>query len=171
MKRAIVIILVLILVAGGSLGGLIMLGIVPNPFVPKVVEKPMSAADKAAMELSRKNKFKAPEAALNLVKMDDMVIPVIMDGRTERRVLLIARIVATGGADETFVEANMNRFQDAVLSDLVPYFQTYFSKSDLVDAGEIKAKMVKHAKAIYGERIKDVLLTNVFEQSGGRIKQ
>ena len=63
MKRIIVIILVLILVAGGGAGGLIMLGIVPNPFTPKIPERPLTAAEKAAAELEKKTKFDAPQAA------------------------------------------------------------------------------------------------------------
>lgn len=169
MKRAIVIILVMILVAGGGAGGLIMLGIVPNPFNPKVPEKPLTASEKAAADLKEKNKFKPPLAALPQVKMDDLVVPVIMNGKAERRVMLIARLVATTAADEALVKANMNRFQDAVIKDLVPYFQNYFLSHDMVDAPDMKARLIKQAKAVYGDKVKDVLLVNTFEQSGGRI--
>jgi len=167
MKRAIVIILIMILVAGGGAGGLIMLGIVPNPFNPKI-EVPMTAAEKAAAELEERNKFKPPSAAYVLVKMDDMVVPVIIDGQVQRRVLLIARLMAGAASDKDFVEANMNRFQDAVLNDLVPYFQSYFTTRDMVDAVAVKTRLVKSAKAVFGERIQDVLLINVFEQGNGR---
>ena len=50
MKRAIVIILIMILVAGGGAGGLMMLGIVPNPFNPKMPERPLTAAVTAAAD-------------------------------------------------------------------------------------------------------------------------
>lgn len=170
MKRAIVIILVLILVAGGGFGGLIMLGIVPNPFNPKMPEKPLSAADKAAMELSEKAKFKPPPAAYTLIKMEDFVIPVIINGQAQRRVLLIGRIMAANKEDEKLVKADLVKFQDEVIKDLVPYFQTYFSNHDLLDVVEIKARLLKHAKAVYGDHIKGVLLINAFEQSNGRIQ-
>ena len=42
--------------------------------------------------------------------MDDMVIPVIINGRVERRVLLIARLMATSAPDEALIEADMSRF-------------------------------------------------------------
>ena len=171
MKRIIVIILVLILVAGGGAGGLIMLGIVPNPFTPKIPERPLTAAEKAAAELEKKTKFDAPLAAFTQVKMDDLVVPVIINGKAERRVLLIARIIATGKEDEKLVKANLPKFQDEVIQDLVPYFQTYFTKSDVLDVPEIKARLVKHAKTVYGAQITDVLLVNAFEQSNNRIKQ
>lgn len=64
MKRAIVIILIMILVAGGGAGGLITLGIVPNPFTAKVAEAPMTAAEKAAAELSAKNQEQAVDRRL-----------------------------------------------------------------------------------------------------------
>lgn len=171
MKRAIVIILIMILVAGGAGGGLIMLGIVPNPFNPKVAEAPMTAAEKAAAELAAKTKFKPPLAGLVLVKMDDMVIPVIINGQVQRRVLMIARLVGTAGPDEALIKADMNRFQDAVLRDLVPYFQTYFITNNMVDITAIKDRLVKHAKTVFGEHVQDVLLVNVFEQSNNRIQE
>ncbi len=167
MKRAIVIILIMILVAGGGAGGLIMLGIVPNPFNPKIEVK-LSAAEQAAADLKAKTAFKPPLAAFVLVKMDDMVVPVIIDGKVQRRVLLIARIMGNVSSDEAFIKANMNRFSDSVLNDLVPYFQNYFTNHDMVDAPAIKSRLVKHAKTVFGDRIKDVLLINVFEQGSGR---
>src|SRR5262249_21503368 len=120
MKRLIVIILVLLLLAGGGAGGLIMLGIVPNPFNPKLPEPKMSAAEQAAAELKKKNKFQPPLAAYTLVKMDDLVLPVIINGKSQRRVLLIAKVMATAASDKAYVQANMTSFSDAVLSDLVP---------------------------------------------------
>ena len=168
MKRMIVIILVLLLVAGGGAGGLIMLGIVPNPFNPKLPEKPMTAAEKAAADLKEKNKFKAPESAYKLVKMDDMVIPVIIDGRVQKKVIIVARVLAINGDDEKFVQAGLKRLGDRVLSDLVPFLQTYYTRHDDIDAQLIKDRLVKHAKEVYGDRAKDVLLINIFDQNNGR---
>jgi hypothetical protein len=170
MKRMIVIILVLILVAGAGGGGLIMLGIVPNPFNPKVPERPLTAAEKAAAELEKKNKFVPPQSEYKLVKMGDMVVPVIIDGRAERRVMLIARLMATSNDDVKFIEAGLTRYQDVLLNDLVPHFQTYFVKHDMIDILDIKARLMKHAKTVFGEHVKDVLLVNAFEQNNSRNK-
>ncbi len=170
MKRAIVIILVLLLLAGGGAGGLIMLGIVPNPFSPKIPEKPLTAAEKAAQELAARNKFKPPLAAFVQIKIDDMVIPVIMNGQSDRRVMIISRIIANQASDKAYIQANVSRFQDAVIHDLVPYFQNYFLNNDMVDVPEIKVRLVKHAKTVFGDRAKDVLLVNAFEQSSNRIQ-
>ena len=65
----------------------------------------------------------------------------------------------------------MNRFRDAVINDLVPYFQDYFLTHDMLDVGVIKAKLVKHAKAVYGDHMKDVLLINAFDQANNRIPE
>ena len=103
--------------------------------------------------------------------MDDLVVPVIINGQVQRRVLLIARLLATAAPDKAIIEADLNRFNDAVINDLVPYFQTYFLTNDLLDIAAIKAKLVKHAKAIYGEHVQDVLLINAFEQGNNRIQE
>jgi len=171
MMRVIVIILIMILVAGGGAGGLIMLGVVPNPFnPPEQATGPLSAADKAAQQASKK-KFVPPEAAYVLIKMDDMVIPVIVNSRPQRRVMLTARLVATGPETKGAIESGMSRYQNEVLNDLIPYFQTYFENHDNLDPAVIKAKLVKHAKAVYGDAAKDVLLINLFDQSMGRAGQ
>src|SRR5690349_21504825 len=111
MKRLIVIILVIILVAGGGAGGLMMMGIIPNPFNPAPVGPVLTGAEKAAAELSAK-KFQPPPAALDLVKLDDMIIPVIIDGRVNRRVFIIARLVVNAPANQTPVEARLKKYQD-----------------------------------------------------------
>ena len=170
MKRAIVIILIMILVAGGGAGGLIMLGIVPNPFNPKMPERPLTAAVKAAAEREEQNKFKPPLAAFPLVRMSDMVIPVIINGQSQRRVFLIARLMATTPADEGYLELHMGRYQDALLRDLVPYFQNFFLDHDMMDILEVKRRMTKSAKTIFGDHVQEILLTNAFEQGASRLR-
>ena len=167
MKRVIVIIMVLLLVAGGGAGGLIMLGIVPNPFNPKPVE--MSAAEAAAAEAS-KHKFQPPTAAYSLVKVPDMIIPVIMNGRVERRVFITCRLMSTAKEHEKDIKDNLKHFQGEVVTDFVPFFQTYYAKHDSLDLALIKQKLLAHAKEVYGDDvIKDVLLINMFDQSGGSL--
>src|ERR1700755_2117384 len=108
MKRVIVIFFVLLLVAGGGAGGLIMLGIVPNPFNPKTVE--MSAAEQAAAEGS-KHKFQAPSAAFARVKIPDMISPVIMSGRVQRRVFITCRVLSSGKEHEKDIKDSIKHFQ------------------------------------------------------------
>ena len=40
----------------------------------------------------------------------------------------------------------------------------------MLDVNEIKKRLLAHAKTVYGDRVKDVLLVNAFEQSNNRIK-
>jgi len=164
MKRAIVIILVILLVAGGGAGGLMMMGIIPNPFNPTPVGPAMTDAEKAAAELTAR-KFKPPAAALDLIKVDDMIVPVIMDGRMTRRVFIIARLKVDAPGNVTAVEDKVRLYQDAALSDLVPFFQKYYLSNTSVDAEVVKARLTASAKKVYGDMVPEVLLINVFEQS------
>ncbi len=168
MKRAIVIILVILLVAGGGAGGLMMMGIIPNPFNPTAQSGPMSDAEKAAAELAAKKKFQPPTAQLDLVKLDDMIIPVILDGQVNRRVFIIARLRVNAPANVTAVEAKLRPFQSAVLSDLIPFFQKYYVSHDAVDAIMVKERLTEIAKKTFGEMVPEVLLINVFEQISPR---
>ncbi len=111
MKRIIVILLVVILVAGGVVGGLIMFGIIPNPINPMVLDPAAAAADKAAMALAAKTKFDPPLVEFPLIKVADLVMPVIINGQVQRRVLVIARILASTPADTDYIEANMIVFK------------------------------------------------------------
>lgn len=168
MKRVIVIvlILILILIAGGGAGALIMLGIVPNPFAPP--QKEMTAFEKAASDADKK-KFQPPLTAYVLIKFnDDMIIPVIVNGQLKKRVYLTGRLMARAPDAKAAIEGKMGRFQNEVIGDLLPFFQTYFETHDTVDLQMLKDRLVLHAKKVYGDDVKDVLLTNVFEQAGGR---
>jgi hypothetical protein len=165
MKRIIVIFLILLLVAGGGAGALIMLGIVPNPFAPPVKE--MTAAERAAAEADKK-KFQPPLNAFKFVKPDDLIIPVIINGRVTKRVYVTVRLVAARPDLEPAVKAKIGNFQNEVIGDLLPFFQTYFLDHDVIDLTLLKGRLVTHAKHVYGGDVRDVLLGNVFEQAGGQ---
>ncbi len=169
MKRIIVILLILILVAGGGAGALIMLGIVPNPFASP--QKEMTAAEKAAAEADKK-KFQPPLTAYKFVKPDDLIIPVIINGQVKKRVYITVRLMASVPSAEAAIQAKVGSFQDAVLADLIPFFQVYFLDHDTIDLQLLKDRLNEaingHAKKIYGGDVKDVLLGNVFEQAGGK---
>ena len=168
MKRAIVIILVVLLVAGGGAGGLMMMGIVPNPFNPAPMGPALTGAEKAAAELAAANKFQPPRAAFDLVKVDDMIIPVIMEGHVTRRVFIIARLRVNEPANVTAVEDRRRVYQDDVLRDLVPYFQKFYLSNKSVNAEMVKARLTASAARVYGEMVPEVLLINVFEQASPR---
>ena len=163
MKKLIIIIVVILVVAGGGAGGLVMLGIVRNPFMKP---PPMDAVAAAAAEADAKaTAYKGPTEALTLVKPPDMVIPVIANGTVTKRIYINMRLdVKT--ADKARVQAELARFESNVLQEMVPYFQTYFEKRDVIDVMEIKKKLNSHAQKVYGEAVNQVLLLNVFAAGG-----
>lgn len=165
MKRFIVILLVLILVGGGGAGGLIMMGIVPNPFNPEGSGF-FSAADDEAVGTEKK--FRPPSAALQLVKVNDMIVPVIINGRLVRRISITVRLVVREASNKTLVEDNLPHYQDILVQELIPYFQAYFYSHDVIDIKEVKKLLIEQSKKIYGDLVTDVLLINVFQQDIGR---
>jgi flagellar basal body-associated protein FliL len=168
-KRLIVIVLILLVVAGGGAGGLVMLGVVRNPFQQATT----SAAEKAAAEADAKAKesaFNAPLEALPMVRMADMIVPVIVDGGVQRRIYVNLRLVTRPDARDR-VLAGLSKYENALLHDLVPYFQDYFRRNDKIDLPAVKKKLRAHAQTVFGEAVTDVLLVNLFESgisSGGR---
>jgi hypothetical protein len=165
MKRFIVILLVLILVGGGGAGGLIMMGVVPNPFNPEGGGFFSGGSDTAD---GKKSNFKPPTTALQQVKVADMVVPVIINGRLVRTISITARLVVSKASNKTLVEDNLPRFQSILVRELVPYFQTHFRTNDVVDPTDVKKVLMVQSERIYGELVSDVLLVNVFQQDMGR---
>jgi len=165
MKRFIVILLVLILVGGGGAGGLIMMGVVPNPFTP---EGGGMFSDSGDASDGTKSNFVPPSSPPQLVKVDDMVVPVIVNGRLVRRVSLTVRLVVNEAGNKTLVQDNLPHYQDILVQELVPYFQVHFRNEDVVDIRDIKRVLKKQSERIYGELVTDVLIMNVFQQNMGR---
>ena len=168
MKRAIVLILVILLLAGGGAGGLMVMGLIPNPFNPAPYGAALTEAEKAAAELTAKKKFQPPTTGFDLVKLDEMFVPVIMEGQVTRRVFIIARLRVDKPVNVTGVEAKLRLYQDAVLRDFIPFFQKYYLSADSVDAVIVKERLTAAAHRVYGDMVPEVLLINVFEQANPR---
>jgi hypothetical protein len=167
MKRIIVIMLVILLLAGGGAGGLMMMGIIPNPFSPAPHGANATDAEKAAAQVEAK-KFQPPTTGLDLVKLDDMIVPVIIDGRVIRRVFIIARLKVNAPANVTTVESKLRLYQDAVLRDLIPFFQKYYLDHDAVDVMIVKDRLNQSARKVFGEMVPEVLMINAFDQESPR---
>ena len=169
MKRFLVILILFILIGGGGAGGLIMLGIIPNPFNPP---KPMtSAAIEAAKkaEAAAKAAFVAPEVVIPFVDLKDMIVPVVVNGQIKTQVYISVRIwIAPGQKDP--VEAQISRYEDAVIAEFIPYFSEFFARNDMLNLEDIKRRLVKLAKKLYADKVKDVLIVNVFEQKFGKME-
>jgi flagellar basal body-associated protein FliL len=168
MKRVIVIIILLILVGGGGAGGLIMLGVLPNPFKPEVQG---TAAEMAAGKAeAAKKTFVPPSSVITFVDLPDMIIPVLSDGQIKNRVFLSVRIWVTGNDAKKEIEESETRLQNAILKEFIPYFEKKLAKDELPDVRDIKKRLVAMSKRLYGEKVVDVLLINVFEQKFGPAK-
>jgi flagellar basal body-associated protein FliL len=168
MKRIIVIVVLLILVGGGGAGALIMLGILPNPFNPA---KPMTAAEQAAAKADAEAKakaFKPPTEIMTFVDMRDMIIPVVSANKVERTVYMSVRLHVVKDQKDA-VQNTIVRYENAVIDQFVPYFQTYFTKHEILNLREIKTKLNAMAKKLYGDKVQDVLLVNIFEQKFGSL--
>ena len=160
MKRIIIILLLLMLVGGGGAGGLMMLGIIHNPFGPTPAE---SAAMEAAKRAEANIKpYKEPTEAMTLIKMRDMIIPVVSSEGVERRVYLSFRLSIVK-SEKGAIEKTISRYENAVIDEFIPYFQKYFASNTVLDLDEIKHKLVTIAHKLYGDAVMDVLLSNAFE--------
>ncbi|TAK98994.1 MAG: hypothetical protein EPO08_17615 [Rhodospirillaceae bacterium] len=167
MRKLIVIVLVLLVVAGGGAGGLVMLGVVHNPF--KHAPPQLDAVAQAAAVADAKAKasaFDMPIAALPIVKIGDLLVPVLTTDGTGRQIFVTCRLI-TDAPDKAKVTAEVSKYVDAVLSDLIPYFQDYFRSHDMVDLAVLKKKLNRHAHEQFGDAVKEVLLVNVFESGAG----
>ena len=165
MKRFLVVLILFILIGGGGAGGLIMLGIIPNPFSP--AKQGTSAAVEAAKKAEAAAKvFEAPEAVIPFVDLRDMIVPVVVNGQIKTRVYISVRLwIAPGQKDP--IEAEISRYEDAVIAEFIPYFSAFFERKDMLDLEDIKKRLVTISRRLYKDRVKDVLIVNVFEQKFG----
>lgn len=162
MKRLIVIVLVMLVVVGGGIGGLMFMDIVPNPFAPAEDEMAEGGSGDGSGE-GGKPAFVPPERAAMLYPLEDLVIPVIIDGRVIKRVYITGRIEIAQG-NRPAVENGIPRLESELNQRLIVYFQRHFAKNRRPDPRGIKRTMVSAAQAVYGEMVPDVLLNSIFEQ-------
>ena len=161
MKRMLLIIFIMVFVAGGAIAALIVFEIIPNPFdlaEPQMTEQSVGTEGQASGR-----SFVPPEQAPILFPLEDLNIPVILDGRMIKRVYITARIEIAPG-NEAAVENGLSRFESALNENLIVYFQDHFAKRRLIDIRGIKQVMVMSSKQVYDDMVNDVLLLAVFEQ-------
>lgn len=158
MGRIILIVLIMVLVAGGGIAGLIVLEIIPNPFAAEE-----EVAEEEQLGPDGKPPFVPPERAPILYPLEDLVIPVIINGQVTKRVYITARMEIVPG-NRGAVENGLSRMENALNQNLLVYFQQHFAKNRRPDPRGIKRVMVRSANEVYGEMVADVLLLTVFEQ-------
>lgn len=160
MKRLLLIIIVMLLVVGGGIAGLMVMDIVPNPFAPS--EDEMTESGDGSGD-GGKPAFVPPERASMLYPLEDLVIPVIIDGRVIKRVYITGRIEIAQG-QRSSVENGIPRLESALNQRLIVYFQQHFAKNRRPNPRGIKRVMVAAAQDVYGEMVPDVLINSIFEQ-------
>lgn len=152
----------MLLVVGGGIAGLMFMDIVPNPFAPP--EEQMAGGETGDdAKNGGKPPFVPPERASILYPLEDLVIPVIIDGRVIKRVYITGRIEIAPG-NRPAVENGIPRLESALNQRLVVYFQEHFAKNRRPDPRGIKRVMVAAAQEVYGEMVPDVLINSIFEQ-------
>lgn len=157
MKRLFLIVVVMLVIAGGGIFGLIYFEIIPNPFAESESEEAASGPQTAAPG------FVPPERAPIILPLEDIIVPVILDGRVVKRVYITARVQLVPG-NMALVQNGMPRFENAINQRLLPYLQDHFTRNRIIDPRGIKREMRAAAQTVYGDRVADVLLLTVFEQ-------
>lgn len=158
MKRVIIIVVVMLLVVGGGIAGMMFMDIVPNPFAPSEEEISDGEAGDGGPPA-----FVPPERAPILYPLEDMAVPVIVDGRVIKRIYITARIEIVPG-NRPAVENGLPRMESALNQRLIVYFQQHFTKNRRPNPRGIKRTMVAAAQEVYGEMVSDVILQSIFEQ-------
>jgi len=157
--RRLFIIIITLLLAGGAIAGLMLLEIIPNPFAG--TEEEMANGEGAGA--SGSSGFVPPEEEAVLLILEDLIIPVIINGRVIKRIYITARL-AVDPLNERTVQNGLYRLENELNEKLIAYFQRHFSNNRRLDPPGIKRVMAKAAKDVYGELIIDIFLRNVFEQ-------
>ena len=157
MKRLFVIVFIMLSIAGGGIFGLIYFEMIPNPFAQDDGEEEPAAPPTAAPD------FVPPARAPVIIPLEDIIVPVILDGRVTKRVYITARIQIVQG-NFALVQNGMPRFENAINQRLLVYLQEHFARNRLIDPRGIKNEMKLAAQTVYGDRVIDVLLLTVFEQ-------
>jgi len=157
--RRLFIIMITLLIAGGAITGLIVLEIIPNPFAGTDEEIVNTEGAGAAGNSG----FIPPEEEAVLLILEDLIIPVIINGRVIKRIYITARL-AVDPANERTVQNGLYRLENELNEKLVAYFQRHFTANRRLDPPGIKRVMARAAKDVYGELIIDLFLRNVFEQ-------
>lgn len=151
MKKIIIILVLLVLIAGGALGGLAIAGM--GPLAMYFAE---SKPESVAADLS--------EAPPGLVDLETIAVP-IFEGNLVRSRLFLNVQISVDPASGGTVAANMPRLQDAVLSDLLVYMPFHLRDRDKVDLSLVRNRLLKVARKVAGDSaVREVTITSAFER-------
>ncbi len=149
--KAVVIVLLLALIAGGTLGGLGLVGMGPlAAYVGKAADGETAAAP-------------PPGPKLRNIQLDTIGVPVF-EGQSVRARIFFNLQLEVDPAVAPQVSANLPRIQSALLEDMMSYLPYHLRDREQVDAATVQERMLKVARHVMGDAVHGVVVVNAFVQ-------
>jgi flagellar basal body-associated protein FliL len=155
MKKIIVIVLLVVVLAIGTLGGLAILGMGP---LANLI-KPLNSTEKTAEAPVQ------PEAAKpKTLDLGTYIIPLVSRRDISRQIGMDLVIVVSADAAPR-VSAEMPRLQNALLVDLYDFVPQHADSRSAQDREAIHQRLVKIAAKIVGEdAVRDVVIKSIYDR-------
>lgn len=149
MKRALVSIVVVVVLAAAGLAGWTVSG--------------KSSAEAASSS-------KSPASEMRFVKLSPLVLPVVGTRRVEQVVGLVVALELAEPGKAAFVEENGLRLTDAFITDLYGALEpSKLGNAGLVNIDQVKGKLARASNRVLGEGVvKEVLVQMVNQRSVSR---
>lgn len=163
MKIVIIAIVALLVVGGGGAAAGMAFGVLPDVFGLFGGQQGASADGHGAdaKEASVRDRLGPPPF---LLSMKPIEIPVIMNGRVERRANFRFRLQVDPTATD-ILQTEGHRLHATMFEDLMVYLPRHLEDRDTVDLNAVKHRMRRKAQALLSaEVIKDVLIQSYFER-------
>ncbi len=165
--KGLIIVFIIIVVLGGVGGGLTAFGVVPDVLgvkallaglmgkAPATEEVAAAPPPKPKVDLGQEPKF---------MRMPQMAVPVLMDGRASQHILLGLRL-HVDPEKTADIRRDMPRLQDAYVTALLPTLPNILDRSGRLDLASIKAVLnTVTVQAIGPGKVHDVLIDGAFER-------
>ncbi len=149
MKRVIVIAAIVLLLVGGSLGGLYMFMPEVLGLAPKVAEAPPPPPPPQPVKPTT-------------VHLETVNLPVMIDGKLQRQVIFTCTIVVRPEIEAKATE-ELPRLRDAVINFGMSFFSEYFVDHPKMELPRLKATLLALAKRTLGDGVEDVLIQSYIE--------
>ena len=159
MKNLLMIIVIVAVLGGGGLFALIQLGIVPDPFADPSMAETELGEDGEPIPPPKE----LLERQQALVPLEDIVVPVIIDGQVVRNVTLQMRVhVQWEGRGQMRDDAP--RMRGIVIQTMLAFLPDNYSNRTRLQVRQMKRALDRALKRAYGDRVYEAVLINVFEQ-------
>lgn len=153
MKKAILFLVLLLVVAGGAVGALYFLKM--GPFEEKeVVQK---SADELELE---------KEATTTTVKIKPFTIPMFQGERIAGSIQVQFELEIPIGKEEE-IETKMLRLEDAYLRDLYVFMPRLLRNAETLDINKLKRRLMRITEKVVGpDLVEDILIQSVADNPG-----